>query len=173
MADFAELDRLVLEHLPAALRFATRMTGDRDAAEDLVQDALLRIARSWQTFRGSATFRTWFYRVLINVFRDRLRSNRTFSIASIDEAEETPDPRSVSPPTAAATNELADRVAAEVSRLPLRQREVMVLTAFEGLSIVETAGLLDITEQNVHATLSAARARLRSRLAAYLGFAEK
>ncbi len=49
----------------------------------------------------------------------------------------------------------------------------MVLIAFEGLSIAETAVLLEITEQNVHATLSAARARLKSRLAPYLGFAEK
>lgn len=173
MADFAELDRLVLEHLPAALRFAMRLTGDRDAAEDLVQDALVRVAQGWQKFRGDSKFQTWFYRILINVFRDRLRGGRIVAIASLDEEEESPDPRSTSPPAAAAANELADRVAEEVSRLPPRQREVMVLTTYEGLSALEAAALLDITEQNVHATLSAARARLRNRLAPYLGFAEK
>jgi RNA polymerase sigma-70 factor (ECF subfamily) len=110
---------------------------------------------------------------LINVFRDRLRGGRTLVIASIDETDETPDLRSISPPSAAAAHELAERVAEEVSRLPPRQREVMILTTYEGLSAQETAALLDITEQNVHATVSAARARLRNRLAPYLGFAEK
>ncbi len=84
-----------------------------------------------------------------------------------------PDMRSMTPPAAAAQSELAERVAVEVSRLPPRQREVMVLTAFEGLTVAETAALLEISEQNTYATLSAARTRLRSRLAPYLGFAEK
>jgi RNA polymerase sigma-70 factor (ECF subfamily) len=64
VADSSELDRLAQEHMPAALRFAVRLTADREAAEDLVQDALLRVARGWQKFRGDSTFRTWFFRVL-------------------------------------------------------------------------------------------------------------
>jgi len=60
-----------------------------------------------------------------------------------------------------------------VSRLPPRQREVLVLIVFEKLSTSETAALVGISEQNVHATLSAARARLKQRLAPYLGYAEK
>jgi RNA polymerase sigma-70 factor, ECF subfamily len=62
-------------------------------------------------------------------------------------------------------------IANRVSSLPPRQREVMVLSAYEGLSPKEIAGLLGITEANVHATLGVARERLRKELAPY--FAER
>jgi DNA-directed RNA polymerase specialized sigma24 family protein len=51
--DSSELDRLVREHLPSALRFAVRLTGDLDTAEDLVQEALLRAARACRRFAVS------------------------------------------------------------------------------------------------------------------------
>ena len=66
-----ELDRLVTQNLSAALRFATRLTGTLDAAEDVLQEALVRVARSWKSFRKEAEFRTWLFRIVINVFRDR------------------------------------------------------------------------------------------------------
>ena len=170
MGDTSDLDRLVLDHLPSALRLAVRLTGDRDAAEELVQEALLRVAKRWRTFRGESTFRTWLFRILINVFRDWLR-RRTLTVIGLDD--ETLDVRTAQPHEAALADELAALVAAEVSRLPPRQREVLVLIAFERLSTSETAAIVGISEQNVHATLSAARARLKQRLAPYLGYAEK
>jgi RNA polymerase sigma-70 factor (ECF subfamily) len=173
VAHFSELDRLVLEHLPAALRFAVRMTDDRDAAEELVQEALVRVAQRWGAFRGEATFRTWLIRILINVFRDQLR-RRSLAIVSLDEEEHVAsDPKAREPVEIAATGELCERVAVAVSRLPPRQREVLVLIVYEELSVAETAVLVGITEQNVYATLSAARGQLKRRLAHDLGFAEK
>src|SRR3954466_7708469 len=49
-------DRLMLGHLLPAQRFAVRLTGDADAAEEVVQEALVRAARGWATFRGRSTF---------------------------------------------------------------------------------------------------------------------
>lgn len=173
VGDRAELDRLVLAQLPAALRFAIRLTGDRDDAEDLVQEALVKVAQNWMTFRGDATFATWFTRVLINVFRDRLR-RRPEPVVRLDpEQVNLVDMRADDPASVAATGELAERVAVEVSRLPPRQREVLVLATYEGYSLAAIAALLEINEQNVYATLSAARARLKARLAPYLGVEEK
>ena len=173
MANSLELDRLVLEHLPAALRFAVRLTGDRDSAEELVQEALVRVAQRWGAFRGEAAFRTWLIRILINVFRDQLR-RRPLAVVSLDEEENvTPDRKAREPVEIAAAGELCERVAAEVSRLPPRQREVLVLIVYEELSVAETAALVGITEQNVHATLSVARGQLKRRLARDLDFAEK
>src|SRR4051794_6345658 len=57
--DHDSFDRLMREHLPAAHRFAMRLTGEPHEAEEVLQDALLRVARSWQTFRGESSFRTW------------------------------------------------------------------------------------------------------------------
>jgi RNA polymerase sigma-70 factor, ECF subfamily len=169
----ASLDRLVLDHLPAALRFATRLTGDADRGEELLQESLLHVVRRWASFRGEAEFRTWFFRIVINVFRDSLRGSPA-GVLSIDENDaELVDPATVSPPEAAMAAELEQRIAQEVSRLPPRQREVLVLIVFEGLGAREVANIVGISEGNVHSTLSGARARLRTRLAPYLGSVEK
>jgi RNA polymerase sigma-70 factor, ECF subfamily len=157
------LDCLVLEHLPAALRFATRLSGNPETAEDIVQDALLRVARSWQTYRGEASFRTWFLRVVVNAFRDRL------SRRAVPEelSEELPDERATDPVIVAEDAELGSLVAAAVSTLPPKQREVLVLHTYEQLGTAEVARVLNISEQNVRAQLSYARARLKLALARY------
>lgn len=167
MHNSPSLDELVLAHLPDALRFATRLTGELHAAEEIVGEALLRAVRSWPSFRGEATFRTWFWRIVLNVFRDRLRARHNDN-AGLDEAEEAVDTSACEPIDAVLTVELGEVVAREVSHLPRRQREVLVLAVYEGLSTAEIAAAAEISEANVHATLSLARARLKQRLARYL-----
>jgi RNA polymerase sigma-70 factor (ECF subfamily) len=163
-----ELDRLVTQHLPSALQFATRLTGTLDAAEDVLQEALVRVARSWKSFRKEAEFRTWLFRIVINVFRDRCAvPKRADGTLSIDVA----DKRGGDPAIEAQDVELGQLIAARVSDLPPRQREVMVLTAYEGLSAKEVGELLGISESNVYSTLGVARERLRKELAPY--FAER
>ena len=97
----ASLDQLVLEHLPSALRFATRLTGDPHAAEELVQEALVRVVRRFATFRGEATFRTWLFRIVINVFRDRLAATRSAAVSLHEQPEEPIDKASAGPAEAA------------------------------------------------------------------------
>lgn len=163
-----ELDRLVTEHLSSALRFATRMTGNVDAAEELVQESLVRVARSWKTFRHEAEFRTWLFRIIVNVFRDRLAAARPVRGTLPPEIV---DDRGSDPAAEVQHLELGELIAARVSGLPPRQREVLVLTAYERLPAREIAAVLGITESNVHATLAVARERLRRDLAPY--FAER
>src|SRR5437762_1520839 len=117
--DRQTFDRLVLEHLASAQRFAIRLSGDPDAAEDLLQDALLRAHRSWQTFRGQSQFTTWFYRIVVNCFRDRVaKIARSEPLRGDVTASKVPDPA-----RDAQSREFGEIVAAEVSRLPPRQRE--------------------------------------------------
>jgi RNA polymerase sigma-70 factor, ECF subfamily len=160
-----ELDRLVTQNLSAALGFATRLTGTPDAAEDVLQEALVRVARGWKTFRKEAEFRTWLFRIVINVFRDRLARAKPPEQSPLDDLA---DHRNRDPANEVQTTELGELIGARVSALPPRQREVMVLTAFEGFSSKETATLLSITEANVHSTIAIARERLRKELASYL-----
>ncbi|MBX3439082.1 MAG: RNA polymerase sigma factor [Planctomycetaceae bacterium] len=161
--DADDLDRLVREHLVAAVRFATRLTGCPDAAEEVVQEALLRVARHFRRFRGKSSFRTWFFQIVVNVFRDRpvsrTESHEVVEVSAIDGDSAT---------AMLMAEETSALIAREVSRLPPRQREVIVLTVYEGVSISETAELLAITEQNVHASLHLARRRLREQLADHL-----
>jgi RNA polymerase sigma-70 factor, ECF subfamily len=152
-------DRLILEHLPAAQRFAIRLTGRCDLAEEMVQAALLRAHRSWMSFSGKSSFRTWLLQIIVNAFRDDLRqsAHRTTEPLSPDVADTDQN----NPATVAQANELGRVVATAVSTLPPRQREVIVLHAFEQLTDSEIADVLAISPQNVRTTLHLARQRLK------------
>jgi RNA polymerase sigma-70 factor (ECF subfamily) len=160
----ATFERLVDESLPDALRFAQRLTGDPDMAEEVVQEAMLRASRGWRSFRGESQFRTWLFRIVINCFRDRLARRRPAGRLP----EEVDDAGQGDPGTVAATRELGQIIAGKVSSLPPRQREILILASYEGLAPRDIAQMLGITEANVHATLHVARRRLRQQLAPYL-----
>jgi RNA polymerase sigma-70 factor (ECF subfamily) len=160
-ADRASLDQWVSAHLSEALRLAIRLTGDPVEAEEVVGEALVRVARGWKSFRGEARFRTWLFRIVINAFRDRVAARP----ATEQLDEDLPDRRAADPATLAAAAELGRLIAARVSALPPRQREVVILTCYEGLSPQEAAEVLGTTRANVHATLHVARRRLRRELA--------
>jgi RNA polymerase sigma-70 factor (ECF subfamily) len=164
--DRQTFDRLVLEHLPAAQRFAVRLTGQADSAQDVVQDALVKASRSWMTFQGRSAFKTWLFQIVVHAFRDDLdrRSRRPTSVME----DEPRDRRANDPAVLAISAELGRIVAAAVSNLPPRQREVMVLHTYEELNDLEVAAVLDITPQNVRTTLHLARQRLREVLRPYL-----
>lgn len=158
------LDQLVEEHLPAALRFAIRLTGDPGAAEEILQDALVRVARGWKGFRYEASFRTWLFQIVINEFRSHC-AKVSHSVELIDDPV---DAKATDPADESQAEELQRLVATRVSALPTRQREVFVLFTWEGLTVEETADALGITPANVHSTLHVARTRLREELAPYL-----
>jgi RNA polymerase sigma-70 factor (ECF subfamily) len=162
--DRSSLDRLVRENLPAALRFATRLTGNLDAAEDVVGEALLRAARGWKSFRGEAQFRTWLFRIVINAWHD----HRSARESPVELPAEMLDTRVTDPGAATEAAELGEFVAKLVSQLPPRQREVLVLTTYEGLGPDEVAEVLGTSAGNVRTNLHLARERLRRQLAPYL-----
>ncbi len=161
------LDRLVAEDLSKALRFALCLTGCQETAEEVVQEALYRAARAADSFRGESQFRTWFFRIVISAFRDQLAAAARHRCAG-ELTDELADPRGEEPPAATMAGELRDLIARRVSALPPRQREVLVLTAYEQMRPREVAEVLGISEPNVHANLHYARARLREELAPYL-----
>ena len=162
--DRSTFDRLVREQLPKAMRFATRLTGSADAAEDVVQDALVKASRRWETFQGESKFQTWLIGIVVNAFRDRVARRREPGPLP----GELTDARGADPPAQAAASELGEIVAKAVSTLPPRQREVLVMIAYEGMNTFEAASALGITEQNVRTNLHLAREHLRKQLAGYL-----
>jgi len=148
------------------VRLAVRLTGRTDLAEDVVQNALLKASRRWYTFRGESAFRTWLLQIVVHAFRDDWdrRSRR-----KADSLIEEPVDRSANDPAdLAALSELGPAVAAAVSNLPPRQREVLVLHTFEQLSDGQIAVVLGIAPQNVRTTLHLARRTLKEVLRPYL-----
>lgn len=151
--DWNELFR---RQIPDLLRLAVRLTGNLQDAEDIVQESLLRAVRYHGTFRGDSSLRTWISRIVVNVFRTWSKKP---ALKTTDEAtgECAADP-------AVRVLERAEQaavVADHVSRLPERQREVLVLSFYEDMTAAEVAEVLEITTQNVYATLSLARQQLR------------
>lgn len=153
--DKSTIDRLVVDHLPVALRFAMRLTRDAHTAEDVVQEALCRVLRKWPSYRGEASFRTWMLQIVLNVDRDRRRRRDTCPLPADELVSNSPLPIEQ-----AAAEELNARIRATIDQLPQRQREVALLVLGEGLSTSEAAQILEITEANIYSSLHQARKRI-------------
>jgi len=127
--------------MPRILGFASRMLGDRAEAEDVAQDAMLRLWRVADEWRqGEAKVSTWLYRVTANLCTDRIRRRRT---VALDSVAEPPDgqPAVVA---AMADRQRLEALNAALLELPERQRQAVVLRHIEGLSNPEIAEVLGI-----------------------------
>jgi RNA polymerase sigma factor (sigma-70 family) len=160
--DQAAVRTLVARKLPRLLALATRMLGDRMEAEDVAQEAFVRIwkqAPRWK--EGEARFDTWIHRVALNLCYDRLRGRRDDPVADLpDEA----DPRAL-PDQQLEARVRDERVREALAALPARQREALVLNYYQELSNIEAAALMGITVDALESLLARARRNLRAQLA--------
>jgi RNA polymerase sigma factor (sigma-70 family) len=161
-ADAAAVRALVARKLPRLLALATRMLGDRMEAEDVAQEAFVRIWKHAPRWRaGEARFDTWLHRVALNLCYDRLRASRD---EPVDELPDSIDP--AAPPDARLEAHARDaNVRAALAALPARQREAIVLQYYQELSNLEAAAVMGITVDALESLLSRARRNLRASLA--------
>ncbi|HTO83764.1 MAG TPA: RNA polymerase sigma factor [Methylomirabilota bacterium] len=158
---------LVRRHLDRTVGFAQRVTGSRGDAEEVAQEAFLRVWTKAPTWRagnaesGTARFTTWLYRVALNLSIDRRRRPVHDPLV---EAAEPPDPAESAVETIA-KSQLSAQVAAAVAALPERQRAALALCFYDGLSNREAAEVLSLTPGAVESLLVRARRSLRQTLA--------
>jgi RNA polymerase sigma-70 factor (ECF subfamily) len=142
---------LTLRLTPRVLGFAARMLSDRTEAEDVTQEAMLRLWRmapDWQ--QGEARVATWLYRVASNLCLDRLRRSRPRGL------DEVAEPEDATPGVVARLIE-ADRALAldeALAALPDRQRQAVVLRHIEGLTNPEIAAVMDIGVEAVESLVA-------------------
>lgn len=132
--DAAAFATLVDRHAPVCLRFATRMLGSREDAEDVVQDALLRAHRALRSFDTTRDFRTWLMSIVANRCRTALVARRRRERWLVDASLE----RAAS--TVAAEREDGGALRSiewALERLDARHREAFLLKHVEGLSYLE------------------------------------
>jgi RNA polymerase sigma-70 factor (ECF subfamily) len=127
--------------------FFLRLTANRPLSEDLTQELFLRILKYRHTYRGESKFSTWMYQIARNLHIDQLRSRHP-EIPIDDLYEEPPCPRSC-PAEEAESGQEADLLARAMERLPLRKREVLLLSRFQNLKYGEIAGLLACSVESV------------------------
>lgn len=151
----AEIDRLVVEHLPVAIRFAQRLTGRSDKAEEIVQEALTKVLHNWQRYRGEASFSTWMLGIVLNTYRDACR--RRCDLVPLPTELVDQNPRA---DCFLEANELALRMRTAIDELPARQREIALLCLVEQVPPGEAAPLVGVTVANIHTTLHVIRKKL-------------
>jgi RNA polymerase sigma-70 factor (ECF subfamily) len=167
----AEGDHLALRalydtHGPGLLRYLERLLGEPGLAEDVCQDAFLRLWRKADMFdaqRGS--FSAWLYRAASNLAFNRLalRSAKETTMNTVDERVGDHHDR---PHDSAEREERRDLVRTALTRLSAQDRAILTLRHLEERSVAEVAGVLDIPEGTVKSRVHYALHRLRSLLAA-------
>ena len=156
---------LTLRLAPRVLAYAGRVLGDRAEAEDVAQEALMRlwrIAPEWR--QGEAQVTTWLYRVATNLATDRLRARKR---RRADPLDETHDPADDQPGALAGLID-ADRVAAlhlALDALPDRQRQAVVLRHIEGMTNPEIAAIMEIGAEAVESLTARGKRALTAALA--------
>jgi RNA polymerase sigma-70 factor (ECF subfamily) len=155
--DRAAFNALTQRHAGPVVRLATHILRNQAEAEDVAQDALLRVWANAPRWKPVAQFRTWLTRIVVNLCLDRKR--RAIWLP-LDNAGDVADPAL----DAAAQYEAGDderRLAAAIAQLPPRQRAAIVLTYSEGLSNADAAGILDTSVSAIETLLVRAKGSLR------------
>jgi len=170
LAAFGRGDRgasrtLTLRLTPRVIAHATRLLGNRAEAEDVAQEAMLRLWRQAPHWRaGEARVTTWLYRVVANLCIDRQRRARHGTLP-LDAVPEPPD----SAPDAAARIQARDRaeaLQAALMGLPARQRQAVVLRHVEGFANPEIAAIMETTVEAVESLTTRGRRALATALSA-------
>jgi RNA polymerase sigma-70 factor (ECF subfamily) len=173
--DVSAFEQLVGRYDRKLLRIAQHVTHNREDAQDAVQEAFLKAFQHLAQFREDSQFSTWLIRITVNQSLMKLRKQRSVREVSLDEDFQTDGdilPIEVAdwapnPEERYRTSELRDILAKMLEDLQPILRTVFVLRDIEGLSIVETAEVLDLTHTAVKARLWRARLQLRERLNNY------
>ena len=154
-------------------RLALQITGNREDAEDVLQETTLKSYAHIQTFRGDSRFYTWLVRITVNEALTRLRKRCSERHIPLDEPIETDEnnfmPREIeswgdNPEDNYATSELQKLLADAMEKLEPQYRLVFALRDIEHLSTEETAQMLGLTATTVKSRLMRARVKMRERL---------
>jgi RNA polymerase sigma-70 factor (ECF subfamily) len=157
--DEAAFRALSDRHLGRMLRLAEKTLGSAAEADDIAQEALLRIwthAGSWRGERSRLT--TWIYTIVYRLCLDRLRGRRT---VPIDAALETPDPAPGAQDALLRSEDLR-RLSAAIQALEPRQRAALTLFYYEDVSGEEAAGILAVSTRAFWSLLHRARQRVQA-----------
>jgi len=166
MAKVAEGDRLaqrqiVDRHLSSIYGVAWRMLKNAASAEDVCQDAFLRLWQIAARWRPEAKVGTWLYRVAYNLSIDELRRQNRWSD---DEAPDLPDP-GADVLAQHHASDIAIAVETALAKLPIRQRTAITLVHHQELSNIEAAEIMQISVEAIESLLARGRRKLRDLLA--------
>jgi RNA polymerase sigma-70 factor (ECF subfamily) len=163
--DLKAFGGLVERYQKRVFTVAYGLVHDADEAQDLTQESFIRAYHSIKSFRGTARFYTWIYRITVNLCMDHFRKQ------GVERSHMAADPsmdfNPVTPDLVAAQHEMSRVVHQAIRSLPTDQRAVIILRELEGLSYKEISQIIGSSMGTVMSRLFYARKRLRELLKSY------
>lgn len=185
-------DEVVTKHHGALIRMAMGYVGDREVAEEVVQDTWMAVIQGLSRFEGRSSLRTWIFGIMIHKAKDRgVREKRhtTFSsFESVDDGDEPVDPSRFyqsgewvghwavspqpwdeqTPEKLLASQQAVSAMQRAIDALPPTLKDALILRDVEGIEAKEACNILKITETNLYVRLHRARERVRQAVETYL-----
>jgi len=171
---------------PLVYNLALRLVGNPADAEDLAQDALLRALKALPKFRGDSLTTTWVYRITVNTWKNRVRSEKRRSfwktlplnlfVGDSDEDESGESHIADGAPALDADmekEETSQAVQAALLKLDEESRAVIILRDLKGMSYQEIAETMSLPEGTVKSRISRARETLKNRLKSFVEFGKR
>ena len=156
----SRFDALIGTDIPHLRRYARALTGDAARADDLVQDTLERAWIKFHLWKPTLELRPWLFTIMHNIYVNQIRAAARHDLSAISTGED------IAQSVRANQSDMLEvgDIAACLSRLPLDQREVLLLVSLEDMNYAQVARILSIPLGTVTSRLARARARLRAML---------
>ena len=168
-------ERLFDKYDKRVLSLAYQLVGNRQDAEDVYQEAFMRVYHKLDKFRFESDFFTWLYRIVVNCaisYRKKRERHRHQSIEESTERENgwrwTPTDPEARPDTLVSTLELREQIRSHLEDLPLMQRVVFTLRFFQDFKIKEIAQIIGCSEGTVKNYIFRSTQKMRKNLAQYI-----
>lgn len=163
--DVHAFERLLAEHIPQVRRYARAFANNEADADDLAQEALVKVYRSLQSFRFQSAFSTWLYTLVRNTFLDAVksRSHKERSLQSpLDHERDQTESDETAADELMILGEQHATIWAAIRRVPTEFQTALVLFEVEGMSHEEIAQIEKVAIGTVKSRLSRARQHLRA-----------
>jgi len=188
-------EELVYLYMKDAYNFCLKLTnGNHNDADDISQSAFIKVYQNLKDFRGDASFKSWLYKIITNLYINQCKKKKPISISDLpadatflspgnersrqagikdinieDMAEvKSNDNSQVAPPLRAETGEMTELIKNKINLLPPQQKAVLVMHTYEQMSIKDIAETIGASYAAVKMNLSLARRRLLKELKGYL-----
>lgn len=163
--DAYAFEQLMAAHESKMYAVALRMCGNREDAQDCLQEAMLRVYRALAGFKGQSSFSTWVYRITMNSCLDELRRRKSRTATSLDAMLENgfaPSDEGDTPEQSSLRSEQRRALEKAIAGLPEDMRAAIVLRDVQGCSYDEIADALDANVGTIKSRISRGREKLRA-----------
>ena len=170
--DRSEIEKLIDGYSDPIYRIGLNITGNAQDADDVLQETIIKVLRNIASFQGKSSLYTWIYRIAVNESLMLLRKGKKVETSIDEEAEGSPTPLEIRswdplPEESVIRSETKAKLDDAIKQLSEKLRVVFVLRDMQDMSILETARILDVSEEVVKVRLLRARLALREILTGY------